>query len=438
MPRAKNLKVLKDLKLRMKHFIKISIPIIILVLCSCSTKAESTEAKETISAEHILGNPNFTAISFGGYREKIRNICPSVIELKEDMKVLSAFNVKILRTYNTQQFPHAERVLKAIKELKEENTSFEMYVMLGAWMECLGAFTATRNHAKENLMGNQAEIKRAIELAKEYPDIVKIIAVGNESMVHWAETYSVYPNVILNYVEQLQKLKKQGELSSDLWITSSDNFASWGGGSTDYQSEDLDKLIEAVDYVSMHTYPFHDTHYNPEFWQIDSTDLSKSKIELAKEGMLKAKNYAVAQYESTRKYIHSISPDKPIHIGETGWATSAFSNYGVNGSHAADEFKQKLYYDYMRKWSTAKGLACFYFEAFDEPWKDTNDEHASENHFGLINIKNEAKYALWSLVDSGQFEGITRNGNPISKTYGGNEEVLLKSILAPAVQNKKL
>ena len=420
----------------MKHFVKISIPIIILAVFSCSTSVDSTTAKEIITAEHILGNPNFQAISFGGYREKTRKMCPSVEELKEDMKVLSAIDIRIIRTYYTQKFPHAERVLQAINELKQENPSFEMYVMLGAWIECEQAYTSSRNHSKENIKENRAEIKRAVELAKKYPDIIKIIAVGNESMVHWAEMYSVSPRVILNYVEQLQKVKEQGELSSDLWITSSDNFASWGGGSTDYLSKELDELIKAVDYVSMHTYPFHDTHYNPDFWQIDSTDLSKSKIELAKKGMLKAKNYAVAQYESTRKYIHSISPDKPIHIGETGWATSAFSNYGVNGSHAADEFKQKLYYNYMREWSSAEGLACFFFEAFDEPWKDTNDVRASENHFGLINIKNEVKYTLWSLVDSGQFEGITRNGNPISKTYGGNEEALLQSILAPVVQTK--
>ncbi|MFT6165501.1 MAG: exo-beta-1,3-glucanase (GH17 family) [Vicingaceae bacterium] len=422
----------------MKPLLKISILFIISTSFACLTKTENKRIKEIINAEYILGNPNYTAISFGGYREKTRDKCPSVEELKEDMKILSAIDIKIIRTYYTQQFPHAERVLQAIQELKKEKPSFEMYVMLGAWIECEGAYTSTRNHAKENVKGNQAEVKRAIELAKEYPKIIKILAVGNESMVHWAETYSVYPKVILKYVEQLQNLKKQGELSSDLWITSSDNFASWGGGSTEYYSNDLIKLIKAVDYVSMHTYPFHDTHYNPEFWQIDSTDLAKSRIQLAQEGVLRAKNYAISQYESTKKYIHSIAPSKPIHIGETGWANSAFTNYGVRGSHAADEYKQKLYYDHMREWSNENGLSCFFFEAFDEPWKDTNDVRASENHFGLINIKGEAKYVLWSLVDSGKLKGLIRNGNFISKTYNGNEEQLLKSVQAPPTKSKKL
>jgi len=421
----------------MNSLLKISILFITSIAFVCSTSTQNKKAKKIITAEYILGNPNYTAVSFGGFREKTRDKCPSVEDLKEDMKILSAIDFKIIRTYSTQLFPHAERVLQAIYELKKENPTFEMYVMLGAWIECEGAFTSTRNHAKGNVRGNQAEIKRAIELAKQYPDIIKIIAVGNESMVHWAETYSVSPRIVLNYVEQLQNLKKEGELNSDLWITSSDNFSSWGGGSLDYHTDDLTKLIETVDYVSMHTYPFHDTHYNPEFWQIDSTDALKDRIQLAKEGMLRAKNYAISQYESTKAYVHSIAPNKPIHIGETGWATSAYTNYGDGGSHAADEFKQKLYYDYMREWSTENELSCFFFEAFDEPWKDSNSEAASENHFGLINIKSEAKYAVWNLVDSGKFKGLIRNGNSISKTYKGNESELLEAVLSPPLITTK-
>ena len=91
----------------------------------------------------------------------------------------------------------------------------------------------------------------------------------------------------------------------------------------------------------------------------------------------------------------------------------------------------------MREWSNVNGLSCFFFEAFDEPWKDSNDARASENHFGLITINSEAKYALWSLVDSGKFKGLIRNGNYISKTYDGNEEKLLQTIYAPATKSKK-
>ena len=77
-------------------------------------------------------NPNYPAISYGGYREKTRDDVPTVKDLKEDMQILFAMGVRILRTYNTSQFPQAERILKAISELKKADPNFEMYVMLGA------------------------------------------------------------------------------------------------------------------------------------------------------------------------------------------------------------------------------------------------------------------------------------------------------------------
>jgi len=38
------------------------------------------------------------------------------------------------------------------------------------------------------------------------------------------------------------------------------------------------------------------------------------------------------------------------------------------------------------------------------------------------------------LVDQGVFEGLTRNGNPITKTYNGDKEELMKDVLTPNAQ----
>ena len=82
-------------------------------------------------------------------------------------------------------------------------------------------------------------------------------------------------------------------------------------------------------------------------------------------------------------------------------------------------------------------ISCFFFEAFDEQWKDLKDERASENHFGLFDIDGQAKYVLWDLVDQGKFEGLERNGKKISKTYKGKEKALLQEVLAPPVVYNK-
>ncbi|MEP0986807.1 glycosyl hydrolase family 17 protein [Ekhidna sp.] len=382
------------------------------------------------SASEILGNPDHQAFSFGGYRGLSRDSVPSVNQLKEGLRILSAMDIKLLRTYNTQQYAHAANLLEAIHQMKQENDGFEMYVMLGAWIDCEGAWTDYRNHEAEDLKNNQAEIDEAVRLAQKYPDIVKIIAVGNEAMVHWAEAYFVSPAIILKWVNHLQDLKKSGELAQDLWVTSSDNFASWGGGDSSYHKPELEALIKAVDYVSMHTYPYHDTHYNPHYWQVEDSD-TLSEIEKVDNAMLRARDYAISQYQSTKDYIKSLGIEKEIHIGETGWASKTNELYGNEGSRASDEYKQKLYYDHIREWTNGTGLTCFYFEIFNEQWKDASNPLGSENHFGLITLKGEAKYALWDLVDQGVFEGITRNGYAITKTFDGNKDALMETVVPP-------
>lgn len=399
------------------------------MFASCNSKNTFTKNSD-MTAEKLLGNPEYQAICYGGYRTKTREIQPTLAQLKEDMIILEAMNIKFIRTYNVH-YDEVKNLLKVISDLKKERPDFEMYVMLGAWIDCKNAFTEYQPIHDQESDRNAIEIEEAVRLANLYPDIVKVIAVGNEAMVKWATSYFVTPNIILKWVNYLQDLKKENKLPKDLWITSSDNFASWGGGDTIYHVKELIELYHAVDYVSIHTYPMHDTHYNPVFWGVNEDDdqlTEKQKIDAA---MLRAKNYAVSQYKSVHKYMTSLGINKPIHIGETGWATHSNEHYGDEGSHAADEYKSAIFYKGIKDWSDSLGITCFYFEAFDEQWKDAANPKGSENHFGLINLKSEAKYALWDLVDEGKFKNMTRDGKPITKTFQGNIKSLMHQVKAP-------
>lgn len=424
----------------MNSYFKILFAIIVLTFgVGCiSNKREKTSQKASKSAAQILGNSDYLAISYGGYRQNSRNYSPTIAELKEDLKLMHAMNIRILRTYNVQpKLPHAANVLEAIDQLKKEDTSFEMYVMLGAWIDCLNAWTDKNpNHNLES-PANVGEIARAVKLANKYPDIVKVIAVGNESMVKWAHSYFVQPRVILKWVNHLQGLKEEGKLSESLWITSSDDFASWGGGDPSYKVKDLEDLIKAVDYVSMHTYAYHNSHYNPGFWKVPEIEEKISDKEKIDNAMLRALEFAKSQYKMVTDYVKSIDSTKIVHIGETGWATISDGFYGIQGSRVADEYKQGLYYKGIREWTNKEGISCFYFEAFDEQWKDAKNAMGSENHFGLFTIDGKAKYALWDLMDERVFLGLTRNGNPIIKTYNGDRDLLIKDVFVPNTDYNK-
>jgi len=404
---------------------------IIAHLFSCSSQHMNSKKATEISAKDIIGNPKYQAICYGGFREKTRDIEPTIAQLKEDLKLLSAMNIKVLRTYNVHN-KEVSNLLFAIRELKKEDSNFEMYLMLGAWIDCKNAWTASPPIHNIESDRNAVEIAEAVRLANQYPDIIKIIAVGNEAMVKWAASYYVEPAIILKWVNHLQNLKKENKLSKDIWVTTSDNFASWGGGDKEYHVEDLNQLIKAVDYISMHTYPMHDTHYNPKFWGVLETENQLSEKQKIDAAMIRARDYAINQYQSVSNYMKSLGVNKPIAIGETGWSSLSSELYGNSGSKATDEYKSAAFYKLMREWSDKEKLSLFYFEAFDEQWKDSGNPNGSENHFGLINLQSQAKYALWEMVDKGVFKNLTRDGKPITKTYNGDEKSLWLDVKTPS------
>lgn len=389
------------------------------------------------TAEMILGNNKFPCIAYGGYRGVSRDKQPTIEELKEDMLILSAMGIKLIRTYNVH-LPHAKNVLEAITSLKKDNPEFEMYVMLGAWIDAKNAWTELPTRIRDmDSERNAKEIETAIQLINQYPDIVKVVSIGNEAMVHWATQYYVEPSIVLNWVRYIQGLKRDGMLPNDLWVTSSDNYASWGGGGKEYHKVDLNNLIKEVDFISIHTYPMHDTHYNPEFWGNSISEEKFSKKEKIDAAISRAVDYAVMQYNSVKDYVAKIDPNKPIHIGETGWATYSNEFYGSSGSKATDEYKSGLYFRKIIEWSKKNKISVFYFEAFDEKWKDAKNPGGSENYFGLFTEQGEAKFALWESFDSGIFDGLYRGKNAIQKTYDGNLIELLKKVEIPP-KNKQL
>lgn len=386
--------------------------------------------KAAVTAEQILGDPAYRAMSYSGWRSDRRadELCPSVAEIKEDLLLMEALGVRLIRTYNTTGFPQTERMLEAIRQIKEADPDFEMYVMLGVWIAVANQGSPQVDHSVGDEENNRAEIERAIEMATEFPDIVKIIAVGNEAMVTW-QPHHVAPGVIHKWVKVLREARADGRLSPDLWITTSDNWAALGGEES-YHNDDLLALLRDLDFVSLHTYAFHDSFYKDTFqWALEA-DRDLPIAEQRKRAVARAVAHQQQELETTRAYLLANGIEKDFHIGETGWATRDDSHYGPEGTKAADEYTSMLFHDAVREWTDAAGMSCFYFQALDEPWKSSTVD-GSESHFGLFTVDGQAKAVIWDLVDAGAFEGLGRDGNPVTKTFDGDMERLMETVEAP-------
>ena len=158
-----------------KRLLSISLQILSLFICLSLTgfsksitpaKIEKAAVSDCLSnyildnGNCLLGNNHYPAISYSGYRTVTRTAqnCPTVKEFQEDMKILSAMGIKLLRTYDTKEFPQSSRLLEAIRELKQADSGFEMYVMLGAWIRCKGAYGTAPDHSQEDAQWNKKKI----------------------------------------------------------------------------------------------------------------------------------------------------------------------------------------------------------------------------------------------------------------------------------------
>ncbi|HOY51367.1 MAG TPA: hypothetical protein PLX49_06350, partial [Prolixibacteraceae bacterium] len=89
--------------IRRNRLFSLPVPLMVMLLFMVSCWRQPAVVDKT--AAEILGDPACQAISFGGYRGITRDIQPTLPQLKEDMKILSAMGIKLLRTYNVH---HAE------------------------------------------------------------------------------------------------------------------------------------------------------------------------------------------------------------------------------------------------------------------------------------------------------------------------------------------
>ena len=291
------------------------------------------------------------AICYSGFREgqsPDTGVFPSYEEIKEDLLILHK-HWKYLRLYDCDK--HTDIVLDVI--VKE---GLDFKVMLGAYIGaemnnfgCPWGGFHSEDELNKNKARNLNQIKKLIQLANEYPDIIFSLSAGNEALVHWTDHY-VPIDTVIKYVRLIKMGAKQP-------VTFCENYVPW--------QEKLHDLVEEVDFISIHTYPV---------WEY--------------------KNIHEA-LEYTRQNYYSVAdryPHKPVVITEAGWATNS-NGRGICPGNVSQEL-QEVYYNDLVNWSETEGILTFVFEAFDEPWKGSQEPLEPEKHWGLFTVDRKPKKVM--------------------------------------------
>ncbi|MDA7760540.1 glycosyl hydrolase family 17 protein [bacterium] len=297
--------------------------------------------------------PYAKAICYSGYRDgqdPDGGGFPSYQQVKQDLLILKD-EWKSLRLYGSDQ--HSMTILEVIEK---ECLPFD--VMLGAYItaevsndHCPWGGHYSEEELATNKQHNRQQIEQLIQLANQYPQIISSISIGNEAAVSWTDH--------LVPTESLVEYAKQGKSQVTQPVTFCENYVPW--------LEHLGPLAEQLDVISIHTYPV---------WEFKSID----------EGLA----YTIANYEA----VKSAYPDKQIIITEAGWATNS-NGRGIESHNVNEEF-QHQYFHQLMDWAEQQQVLVYFFEAFDENWKGSNDPLEPEKHWGIYKADRSPKLVMQS------------------------------------------
>ncbi len=276
---------------------------------------------------------------------------PTRAQLTEDLQLLSR-RWHFLRMYDAS--PTAALVLQIIREEK-----LPLVVMLGCWVApehaaAKGKEPGTGDPLPAGVAANRAELERCVQIANEYPELVRAVIVGNETQIDWSD-HRCGPEVLLRSLREVRARTRAP-------ITTADDHGFWSTAAS------LAVAAE-VDFLDVHAYGM---------WggqQLEDA-LAFTKEKLA----------AVQQRH----------PGRLLVLGEFGWATQRSSEGEqaklIKGKYGEPE--QAAFFEQARAWTTEAKLVNFWFEAFDENWKGGPHPDEVEKHWGLYRADRTAKQAV--------------------------------------------
>lgn len=320
------------------------------------------------------------AVAYGPYRTATSdadraNETITEAMVKEDMDILLAGGFRLIRLFNSSD-KEAKLILETIQKYQ-----LDMKVMLGIWIASESGPGLSASQIAANKAANEAEVKRGVALANDprFKNIVATVSVGNETMVFWT-TYPTSPAIMADYIQRVRDQITQP-------VTTDDDRA--------FYTQAPSNVLDLIDFAAVHVYPLSETippATSTWDWQQQSVPEDKRAVAMM-DAAIEAAN---KHYVDVRSHLDSRGRGAvPILITETGWKTEP--NKGEFGR--AHPVNHKMYYDRLVDWvNKAKNpsgpLSFVYFEAFNEPWKQSDDK------WGLFSVERKAYYVVKDLYPS--------------------------------------
>ncbi|MEQ1545649.1 exo-beta-1,3-glucanase [Methyloglobulus sp.] len=272
------------------------------------------------------------SLSFAPFREGQSPLLlqfPTPEQIDEDLQLM-ADKTHTIRTYSSTEG------MKVIPELARKHG---LKMIQGAWIGYLDADA-------------RLEIEALVEAANKYPDVIKRVIVGNEVLLRGERE----PQELVEYIREVKKRVKQPVSYADVWSM--------------YMK--YPDLIKEVDFITIHILPY---------WEDEPIAVEDAPAHIERI------------YKQVRKEAETISPGKPILIGETGWPSVGRQR----GWAIPSVVNQAAFTRSLLKVAADNHFDVNIVEAFNQSWKSELEGVIGAN-WGLFSVDREEVFPLTGKV----------------------------------------
>jgi glucan 1,3-beta-glucosidase len=227
----------------------------------------------------------------------IESTMVSAAQIDEDLALLSRYT-DCIRTYS---------IANGLDQIPEIARRHGLKMLLGIWL----ANTPEKN---------QHQIQVGVALAKQYPDVVRGLVVGNEVLLRGEMSATDLSSLIREVKAQVAVPVTYADVW-EFWLRNAD-------------------MRSAVDFVTIHILPYWEDFPLPA-------------------------EIAAAHVDAIRRQVADALPDKEIMVGEVGWPSAGRMREGARPSPS----NQARVISETVALAAKEHFRVNVIEAFDQPWK---------------------------------------------------------------------